>query len=472
MRAFYPVVMCGGVGSRLWPVSRTAYPKQFLPLVTETSMLLETLARVTGRAEAQQPLFLCNEEHRFLVASQLHDIGMRGASIILEPEGRNTAPAIALAALQVAKTDPSGLLVVLAADHVITRDDAFLEALERASEAAAQGYLVAFGIEPKSPNTGYGYIKAAPQEVSMGVQAIERFVEKPDLQTAQAFVADGSYRWNSGMFVFRADRYLEELQANAPDILEACNAAMAQATPDLDFIRPQKEAFLACRSESIDYAVMEKCDHAAVAPCDLGWSDIGSWSQLWELAEKDEAGNASVGDALMVDTKGSYVRSEGQLVGLVGCEDMVVVSTPDVVMVAPREKSQDVKKLVEAVKASGRQEHATHTRVYRPWGFYESIHNGQRHQVKHIQVYPGAKLSLQKHFHRAEHWVVVKGTAIVTRDHEEIIRTENESIYLPLGCVHRLENPGKVPLSLVEVQTGSYLGEDDIVRIEDVYNRA
>ena len=471
MQSFYPVIMCGGVGTRLWPISRKAYPKQFLPLASQRSMLLETVDRLKGTTAAK-PIFLCNEEHRFLVASQIQEIGLEGAPILLEPEGRNTAPAIALAAFHVARTDPSGVLAVLAADHVISKTGAFLEALEKARIAAEKGHLVAFGIEPDSPNTGYGYIKSNESAVAEGVYGIDQFVEKPDAQTAQDLVADGSYRWNSGMFVFQADRYLEELKLNAPDIFEACQKAMASPVPDLDFIRPNRDAFLACRSDSIDYAVMEKCKRAAVVPCDLGWSDVGSWAQLWDIAEKDEAGNASVGDAILVNTKGSYVRSEGQLVAVVGCEDIVVVSTPDVVMVAPRKHAQDVKYLVDAVKTAGRSEHETHTKAYRPWGFYESVHNGERHQVKHIQVYPGAKLSLQKHFHRAEHWVVVKGTAIVTRDEEEIMLTENESVYLPLGCVHRLENPGKVPLSLVEVQTGSYLGEDDIVRIEDIYSRS
>lgn len=472
MRSFYPVIMCGGVGSRLWPVSRVAYPKQFLPLVTSQSMLRETLARVTGDAGSQAPILLANEEHRFLVASQMQEAGIANSRIILEPQGRNTAPAIALAALSVAAKDPTGIMVVLAADHVIANTDAFRDVIARGSEAAEQGYLVAFGIQPTEPNTGYGYIKSGSSEVAPGVFQIDRFVEKPDLATAKTFLADGSYRWNSGMFVFRADRYLEELQANAPDIFDACKAAMAGATVDLDFIRPESEAFLGCRSDSIDYAVMEKSQRAAVAPCDLGWSDIGSWSQLWEVAEKDANGNAMVGDAITVDVRNSYLRSEDKLVAVVGMDDVIVVSTPDVVLVAPRDRAQDVKKLVDEVKAAGRSEYDTHTKVYRPWGFYESIHNGERHQVKHIQVYPGAKLSLQKHFHRAEHWVVVKGTAIVTRDEEEIMLTENESVYLPLGCVHRLTNPGKVPLSLVEVQSGSYLGEDDIVRFEDIYNRA
>ncbi len=471
MSKIVPAVMCGGSGSRLWPMSRALYPKQLLPLMSERTMLQETLGRVSEAARFSAPLLICNAEHRFLIAAQMQEGGFEDGAIILEPAGRNTAPAVALAALQAMRDDADAMLLVLAADHLIADQDAFIAAVDAASAAAEQGYLVTFGIQPNAPSTGYGYIKVGDAAVSAGVQAIERFVEKPDLATAEGFLSAGGYRWNSGMFLFKASRYVEELERHAPDILASCREAMAGAREDLDFIRPDEDAFLACRSESIDYAVMEKSDRAAVAPCDLGWSDIGSWEQLWAVGVKDAGHNVTHGDVLLEDVSGSYVRSEDKLVAVLGLDDVVVVSTPDAVLVAPRERSQDVKRIVDRLKSEGRDEHNTHVRVYRPWGYYEGIHLGDRHQVKHISVNPGSVLSLQKHFHRAEHWVVVRGTAVVTRDDEEILLTENESVYLPLGCVHRLKNPGKVPLSIVEVQTGSYLGEDDIVRLEDVYNR-
>ena len=466
-----PAIMCGGSGSRLWPMSRSLYPKQLLPLLGEKTMLQETALRVKDQERFAPPILICNDEHRFLIAAQLQETNHAHGGILLEPAGRNTAPAVAIAALHAMKSSADAMLLVLAADHLIADQNAFMEAVDRASHAAADGYLVTFGIQPDAPSTGYGYIKAGMEHVSDGVNRVERFVEKPDLATAEGFLADGTYRWNSGMFLFRASRYIEELDRHAPDILAKCREAMVHAREDLDFVRPQEAAFLACRSDSIDYAVMEKSDRAAVAPCDLGWSDIGSWSQLWEVGEKDDQQNRTIGDVILEDVRGSYVRSEDKLIAVLGMDDVVVVSTTDAVLVAPRERSQDVKAIVDRLKAEGRGETDTHSRVYRPWGYYEGVHVGNRHQVKHISVNPGSILSLQKHFHRAEHWVVVRGTAIVTRDDEEIMLTENESVYLPLGCVHRLHNPGKVPLSIVEVQTGSYLGEDDIVRLEDVYNR-
>jgi len=472
MARIVPAVMCGGTGSRLWPMSRALYPKQLLSLTSERTMLQETVARVSDKDRFADPILICNDEHRFLIAAQMQDVQAPHGGIVLEPAGRNTAPAVALAALHAMKTDPDALLLVLAADHQIRKTEAFLAAVDAAAVAAQDGYLVTFGIEPSVPSTGYGYIKVGEQSITADVRNVERFAEKPDAQTAERFLAEGGYRWNSGMFVFSAGRYLEELAHHAPDILEACRAAMAGAREDLDFVRPDEAAFLACRSDSIDYAVMEKSDRAAVAPCDLGWSDIGSWEQLWEVGEKDAAGNIVHGDVLLHDARNSYVRSEDKLVAVIGMEDVVVVSTADAVLVAPKSRSQDVKAIVDRLKREGREEHNTHVRVYRPWGFYEGIHLGDRHQVKHISVNPGSVLSLQKHFHRAEHWVVVRGTAIVTRNDEELLVTENESVYLPLGCIHRLKNPGKVPLSIVEVQTGAYLGEDDIVRLEDVYNRA
>ena len=453
-------------------MSRALYPKQLLPLTGERTMLQETVDRVADAQRFAPPILVCNDEHRFLVAAQMHEAGAAHGGILLEPAGRNTAPAVALAALHAMKDDPDAMLLVLSADHQIRDVDAFLAAVDAAAGAARAGHLVTFGIRPDGPSTGYGYIKVGEGSVGEGVHPVARFVEKPDRETAERFLAEGGYRWNAGMFVFGAARYLEELAVHAPDILDACRAAMDGAREDLDFVRPDRDAFLACRSDSIDYAVMEKSDRAAVAPCDLDWSDIGSWEQLWQVGDKDADGNHAQGDVLLEDVRNSYVRTEDRLVAVIGMEDVVVVSTADAVLVAPKDRAQDVKRIVERLKAEGREEHNTHVRVHRPWGFYEGIHLGDRHQVKHISVNPGSVLSLQKHFHRAEHWVVVRGTAIVTRNEEEIQVTENESVYLPLGCIHRLRNPGKVPLSIVEVQTGSYLGEDDIVRLEDVYNRA
>ncbi|MCL4153605.1 UNVERIFIED_CONTAM: hypothetical protein GTU68_035673 [Idotea baltica] len=469
MTKIIPAVMCGGVGSRLWPMSRALYPKQLLPLLSEQTMLQETVARVTDNARFAPPVMLCNADHRFLIAAQLQEAGVEHGGIILEPAGRNTAPAVALAALHA--DAPHALLLVLAADHMIGKPEAFRAAIDQASVAALDGHLVTFGIEPTHPSTGYGYIRMGSAEIAPGVQAVDQFVEKPDQTKAEGFLADGGYRWNAGMFLFRADRYLEELERHAPDILASCREAMAGAQTDLDFIRPAEAAFLACRSDSIDYAVMEKSDRAAVAPCDLGWSDIGSWTQLWEVGAKDAAENVSIGDTMLQDTAGCYIRSDDKLIATVGVEDLVIVSTPDAMLVAHKDRAQDVKQIVDRLKSEGREEHNTGQRCYRPWGFYEGIHIGDRHQVKHICVNPGAALSLQMHHHRAEHWVVVRGTARVTRDDEIMLLSENESTYIPLGATHRLENPGKVPLSMVEVQSGSYLGEDDIVRFEDVYNR-
>lgn len=466
-----PTILCGGTGSRLWPMSRALYPKQLLALVSDRTMVQETAGRVADRNRFGAPIIVCNADHRFLIAAQLQQADCAHGGIVLEPAGRNTAPAVALAALKAAETEPDALLLVLAADHLIAKPQAFIDAVDRAAPAAEAGYLVTFGIEPDHPSTGYGYIRLGDGEVTPGIAPVARFVEKPDAETAQAFLNDGGYRWNSGMFLLRADRYLEELERHAPDILASCREAMKKAVSDLDFIRPDEAAFTACRADSIDYAVMEKSDRAAVVPCDLGWSDIGSWAQLWQVGEKDGGGNVTVGDTLLEDVHGCYIRSEDKLVAAIGVEDLVIVSTADAVLVTRRDRAQDVKLLVDRLRTEGREEHNTHQRVYRPWGFYEGIHVGDRHQVKHIQVDPGAQLSLQMHHHRAEHWIVVRGTAKVTRDGEVLLLTENQSTYIPLGATHRLENPGKVPLSMVEVQSGSYLGEDDIVRFEDVYNR-
>jgi mannose-1-phosphate guanylyltransferase/mannose-1-phosphate guanylyltransferase/mannose-6-phosphate isomerase len=468
-----PVILSGGTGTRLWPLSRESYPKQFWPLLSERTMLQETAARGTGPGFAP-PVVVCNEAHRFLVAEQLRAARIGGARILLEPVGRNSAPAIAAAALLVAAEDPGAVLWILAADHAIADVAALHAALEEAAVAARAGRIVTFGMTPTAPETGYGYIEVgAPLTGAPGVSAVARFVEKPDAATAADFVAGGRHLWNSGMFVATAATLIEELRAHAPAVLSAVEAAIAGTVRDLDFHRLAGPAFEAAPSISIDYAVMERTARAAVVPASIGWSDLGSWDALWASAPvRDAAGNVGVGPVEMVESRGCYVRSEGILTAVVGLEDLVVVTTDDAVLVAPRARAQDVKKVVDRLRAAERPEATQHRRVYRPWGHYEGLIQGDRFQVKQIGVRPGQKLSLQKHFHRAEHWVVVNGTAIVHRDGENILLRENESVYLPLGCVHRLENPGKIPLTLIEVQVGSYTGEDDIVRIEDTYGRA
>ena len=462
-----PVLLSGGSGTRLWPLSREAYPKQFLPLVGEESLLQETWRRVAELADAA-PLVVANEEHRFMVAEQLRQVGAAPQAIVLEPVGRNTAPAIAAAALQATAAGDDPLLLVLPSDHVIAAAAAFRNAVQAARKAAEDGALVTFGIVPTGPETGYGYIKAAPGQ---GVRAVERFVEKPNAATAQDYVASGAYFWNSGMFLFRASRYLQELGRYRPDILDACRNAFAGAGRDADFVRLERQAFAACPADSIDYAVMERTDAAAVLPVDVGWNDVGSWSALWETAEHDADGNARHGDVVALECRGTYTWTERRLVALIGLEDVVVVDTDDAVLVAHRDKVQRVKDVVAGLKREGRGEAVLHRKVYRPWGAYDSIDMGERFQVKRITVAPGAALSLQMHHHRAEHWIVVSGTARVTRGDDVLLLSENQSTYIPLGVKHRLENPGKVPLELIEVQSGSYLGEDDIVRFEDVYGR-
>ncbi len=522
--------MSGGSGSRLWPQSRSLNPKQFLPLVNEQTMLQNTVARLDGLDAVGAPVVIANEDHRFLVAEQLRQMGRSAEAIILEPVGRNTAPAVALAALKALKhkepvivpdntgtsTIPGGrsvnapcktdtstvlggrtehkekalykeesVLLVLAADHVIQDEKAFHRAVEAALPAAMEGKLVTFGIVPTHPETGYGYIKAfnhrdhkahkekicKEKTSEEQVFAVQEFVEKPDLETAQGYLASGDYYWNSGMFLFKASRYLEELKQFRPDILEACEKAMAVQNQDLDFVRLDEEAFKACPDDSIDYAVMEKTTAAVVMPLDAGWSDVGSWSSLADISEKDELGNAVQGDVLLHDTRNTYVRSDKKLIATVGVDELVVVESDDAILVAHKDRVQDVKKVVEQLKAEGRPEVSLHRKVYRPWGAYDSIDAGDRFQVKRITVKPGAKLSLQKHFHRAEHWIVVKGTALVEVNGDELLLTENQSVYIPIGALHRLENPGKFDLELIEVQSGGYLGEDDIIRFEDTYGR-
>ena len=468
----HPVILSGGSGSRLWPLSRQNLPKQFLALVGERSLYQETVLRASRLLGAQAPVTVCSDDHRFMVGEQLQGVGVASGGILLEPVARNTAPAIALAALHLTAASPDATMLVLPADHLIEDEAAFRDAVARAMALAEAGWLVTFGIHPDSPETGYGYI-ARGAALGDGGFEVARFVEKPDLATAQAYLADGGYAWNSGMFLFRAQRYLDELAAHAPAMLEAVRKAHAAARSDLDFIRVDADAFAASPGDSIDYAVMEKTDRAAVVPVSCGWSDIGSWSSLWSVAEHDDDGNRTEGDVIAVDTRGSLVRaSERRLIATLGVEDLVVIDTPDATLVARKDRVQDVKAIVDKLKQAGRQEHLFHRKVYRPWGSYDSIDMGERFQVKRIVVKPGAALSLQKHHHRAEHWVIVSGTAEVTRNEEVFLLHENESTFLPLGAVHRLRNPGTAPLELIEVQSGSYLGEDDIVRLADVYGRA
>jgi mannose-1-phosphate guanylyltransferase / mannose-6-phosphate isomerase len=469
-----PVILSGGAGTRLWPLSRELYPKQLLPLTGARTMLQQTVLRLEG-LNAQAPVIVCNEAHRFLVAEQLRQLRVTARATILEPFGRNTAPAIALAAhaaLKAVASDAAAIdpiLLVLPADHVIRDVPAFQAAVHVALAAAEAGQLVTFGIVASGPETGYGYIQRGSP--SGAAHRIARFVEKPDAARASEFVASGDYYWNSGMFMFRARRYLEELARFAPEMARTCEAAFAAAKADLDFTRIDAASFEACPSDSIDYAVMEKTADAVVVPLAAGWSDVGSWSALHEASEADAHGNVAHGDVISENTSGSYLYAESRLVAAVGLKDHVVVETKDAVLVAPRSSVQDVKKLVLQLKERGRYEHSLHREVFRPWGSYDSIENGARFQVKRLKVKPGAALSLQMHHHRAEHWVVVAGTARITRGDEVFLLEENQSTYIPIGVRHRIENPGMIPLEIIEVQSGSYLGEDDIVRFEDVYGR-
>lgn len=463
-----PIIMAGGSGTRLWPLSRHLYPKQFHALSGDHTMLQQTILRLEG-LEARTPVIVCNEDHRFIAAEQMRQIGFGDAHVLLEPVARNTAPAIAIAANHALSVEEDSVLLILPADHHIEDAEAFREAVRQGMPLAEQGRLVTFGIVPARPETGYGYIRRG-KEIGDGY-VLDRFEEKPDLQTASAYVSSGEYYWNSGIFLFRADRYLDELERHCPDIASACAKAAQHVNSDMQFLRVDEAAFRACPAESIDYAVMENTDDAVVLPLDAQWNDVGSWSALWEVEQRDADGNALVGDVLAIGTKNTFARAQSRLVALVGVENLVVVETKDAVLVADREKSQEVKAIVERLRDLNRSEYTNHREVYRPWGHYDSIDTGERDQVKRIIVKPGAKLSVQMHHHRAEHWVVVRGTAKVLRGKETIMLTENQSIYIPLGEVHALENPGKIPLELIEVQSGSYLGEDDIVRIEDVYGR-
>jgi mannose-1-phosphate guanylyltransferase/mannose-6-phosphate isomerase len=472
MSVIHPIILSGGTGSRLWPLSRSLFPKQLLALAGERSLIQDTVLRAAGTGFGA-PLIICNTEHRFLIAEQLRETGVAPEAIVLEPQGRNTAPAAAVAALMIAQKDPEGLILLMPADHIVRNRAAFLEAVANAAAAARQGRLVTFGITPDSPETGYGYIRrGTPLKDLSNCFAVERFVEKPDAVTAASYVSSGDYDWNSGLFLFKAGAFLEELERLEPEMLSQCREAVSKGAKDFDFFRLDNASFAKAKAISIDYAVMERTDKAAVVPVEMGWSDIGSWEALWATAARDEKGNATKGDVLHHGARNSYLRSEGPLVAAVGVEDIVVVATQDAVLVSHKSASQDVKRIVEQLERSGRELHTTHRKVYRPWGSYEGIDNGDRHQVKHIIVNPGAKLSLQMHHKRAEHWIVVSGTARVTCDDKVFPLRENESTYIPLGAKHRLENTGKEPLHLIEVQSGSYLGEDDIVRFEDTYGRA
>lgn len=468
----HPVILSGGSGSRLWPLSRQNLPKQFLSLIGDLSLFQETVRRAAALPGAQAPVTVCSEDHRFMVGEQLQAIGAGNGGILLEPVARNTAPAIALAALHLTAKDPEATMLVLPADHLIEDEAAFRDAVSHAAALAGEGWLTAFGIRPDYAEIGYGYILRGEALGADGYR-IDRFVEKPDLATAERYLAEGTYAWNSGMFLFKAQRYLDELARHAPAMHAATREAYATASSDLDFIRIDKDAFAASPSDSIDYAVMEKTDRAAVVPVSCGWSDIGSWSSLWAVAERDDDGNRYEGDVISLDTRDSLVRaSERRMIATIGVEDLVIVDTPDATLVARKDRVQDVKAIVDKLKAAGRQEHLFHRKVYRPWGSYDSIDMGERFQVKRIVVKPGAALSLQKHHKRAEHWIVVSGVAEVTCDDKVFDLHENESTYIPLGSVHRLRNRGTEPVELIEVQSGSYLGEDDIVRLEDVYGRS
>ncbi|CAI0732570.1 mannose-1-phosphate guanylyltransferase/mannose-6-phosphate isomerase [Serratia fonticola] len=465
-----PVIMAGGTGSRLWPMSRELHPKQFLRLHSIHSMLQETLKRLDG-VGVSEPVVICNEDHRFMVAEQLRQIDMLSHNIILEPVGRNTAPAIALAALNAIAQGNDPIMLVLAADHIINDVEAFHRAIDLALPHAAAKSLVTFGIVPTGPETGYGYIQRGECKNGSVAAPVQRFVEKPDSETAQSYIETGEYYWNSGMFMFRAKRYLEELEKFRPDILAACRDALANTECDRNFINVDRDAFSACPDDSVDYAVMEKTHDAVVIPLDAGWSDVGSWSALWEVSKKDAAGNALTGDTFLYDSHDCYINTDEKLVAAVGVENLVIVNTKDAVLVVDRSKVQDVKKIVEHLKKNKRSEYRRHREVYRPWGRSDILVAEKRFNVNRITVNPGEAFSLQMHHHRAEHWVVLSGTAKVTTGDKTFLLTENQSTFIPIGIIHRLENPGSIPLELIEIQSGSYLGDDDIIRIKDHYGR-
>ena len=464
-----PVLLCGGGGSRLWPMSRTAFPKQLLPLVSDKTLLQETALRVGDQSRFKQPIVICNVEHRFLVAEQLRHLDIVPQHLILEPAGRNTAPAVATACLAHGPDDDD-LLLILPADHVIENEEAFLKAVFKAEKIARQGKIITFGINPTQPETGYGYIQKGTL-IEDGIYCVQKFQEKPTLELAKELVASGEYSWNSGIFLCKAKVMLEELKRLQPDLLKQTETAFNAAEKDLDFLRLDPVAFEKIQEASIDYAIMEHTPHAAVIPVDMGWSDVGSWKALWDISVKDNADNVLIGDVVIQDVSGSYIRSDQKLVSVIGLDDLIVIVHDDAVLIAKKSESQRVKEVVHQLKNNNRVELDMHSRIYRPWGYYQSVDAGERFQVKRLMLHPGAKTSTQMQHHRAEHWVVVNGTAKVTRDDEILMLHENESVYLPIGCTHSVENPGKIPLHLIEVQAGSYLGEDDIVRIDDLYGR-
>ena len=476
MSAIFPVILSGGSGTRLWPLSRSMYPKQFIKFFNgqDTTFLGATLSRLKTDAGFADPILLCNNDHRFLVREEIERAGITPRAIVLEPVARNTAPAIAVAALAALRENPGAILAVMPSDHVVKDEARFVEGIRRAAKVASTGRLVLFGIKPSEPHTGYGYIRqGAPLEgFNGGAYSVEAFYEKPDLATAEQYLAKGGYYWTSGIFVLSARTYLEEVARLEPKILEAARGALARATDDLGFLRLDKASFASSPNISIDYAVMEKTTAAAMLPLDVGWNDVGSWSSLWEIAPRDDKGNYIHGEAVLEDTNGCYVHSEKSIVSTIGLRDLVIIDTPDALLVADKSRTQDVSKIVQRLKLSNRKEQEQHLRNYRPWGYFETLNIGPRFQVKLLHVKPGGKLSMQMHHHRSEHWIVVQGTAkVVIGDIEKLVR-ENESVYIFATQWHRLENPGKVPVEIIEVQIGSYLGEDDIQRTDDIYHRA
>jgi mannose-1-phosphate guanylyltransferase/mannose-6-phosphate isomerase len=467
-----PVILAGGSGSRLWPLSRQHYPKQLLKLFGDTTMLQQTILRLTGLPELGAPIVVCNVEHRFMVAEQLNEIGFAESAIILEPLARNTAPALALAALHAREIDPNSTLLVLSADHMILDVKEFQRAVTSAVVAANKNHLVTFGVHPTHPETGYGYIKTRPLDESTEALAVEQFVEKPNLKTAESYLAAGCYYWNSGMFVFKTDVFLDELQTHSSEVIAAADQARTLAVRDLDFIRVDKESFAAAPNISIDYALMEKSNNVVCVPLNAGWSDVGDWKSFWDVSQKDIAGNSFIGDSIDVGSTNTLVFSQDKLVATLGVDNLMVINTPDAVLVADKSKAQEVKAIISQIEKQKRNEHLQHREVYRPWGCYDAIDDGDRYQVNRIRVKPGASLSLQVHHHRAEHWIVVKGTALVQKNDEVMLLSENESTYIPVGTKHRLTNPGKIPLEIVEVQSGPYLQDDDVIRYEDSYGRS
>lgn len=469
-----PVILAGGSGSRLWPLSRHHYPKQLLKLFGDKTMLQQTLLRLQGLEDMAAPIVVCNEAHRFMVAEQLLEIDMHDAVILLEPVARNTAPALALAAIQAQQADPTAVLLVLSADHMIREVDVFLQAVRKAVSGAKQGALVTFGVQPSHAETGYGYIKTATANHSSdsALLAVEKFVEKPNLATAEAYLQAGCYYWNSGMFVFRGDVFLDELKAQSPEVVQYAESAHRLAVKDLDFIRVDKKTFAQAPNISIDYALMEKSNNVSCVPLDAGWSDVGDWRSFSELSEKDAEGNSFIGDSIDISSTNTLVFSRDKLVATLGVNNLMIINTPDAVLIADKSRAQDVKSVISHIEQQQRSEHLQHREVYRPWGCFDAIDDGDRYQVNRIRVKPGASLSLQIHHHRAEHWIVVKGVALVQKGDEVMLLSENESTYIPVGVKHRLSNPGKIPLEIIEVQSGSYLKDDDVIRYEDSYGRS